>query len=122
MIISVLLIQQYPSKLAVYDIPLNRKTYGIDKDVVPQHPVKGEPTPEELERRRPKGYKLTLDRFERDDDIGNVSDMKELNMSIVNNKLTITKMTDDEKKHLITMKRRGKVHIKNHGTTLQVDE
>lgn len=122
MVISLLLIQQYPSKLAVYDIPLNRKTYGIDKDVVPQYPVKGEPTPEELERRRPKGYKLTLDRFERDDDIGNVSDMKELNMSIVNNKLTITKMTDDEKKHLITMKRRGKVHIKNHGTTLQVDE
>jgi len=64
-------------------------------NIVPQPPIKGEPTAEEIERRRPKGYKLTLDRFERDDDIGNISDLKELNMSIVNNKLSITKMTEE---------------------------
>lgn len=101
---------------------MNRKTYGIDESVVPQHPVKGEPTPEEMERRRPKGYKLTLSRFERDDDVGNISDMNDLNMSIVNNKLSITKMDEEEKKHLNVLKRRGKLHIKKHGSAIEIDE
>lgn len=106
----------------MYDIPRNRQAMGISPDIVPQHPVKGEPTPEELERRRPKGYKLTLDRFERDDDIGVISDMNNLNMSIVNNKLSISEIPEEEKKHLNTLKRRGKLHIKNHGNTIEMDE
>ena len=65
---------------------------------------------------------MTLDRFEREDDVGNITDMKELNMSIVNNKLTITKMSDEEKKHLNVLKRRGKLHIKNHGNSIEIDE
>lgn len=116
------LINQYPGKLAVYDIALNRQKYGVDAKIVPHAPVKGEPTAEEMERRRPKGYKLTLDQFERDDDVGNFADMNKLSLSIVNNKLSIQMMDEDELKKLKKLKKHNKLRIKNHGDDLEILE
>lgn len=101
---------------------MNRKKLGIDTSIQPHHPVKGEPTAEEMERRRPKGYKITLDSFERDDDAGNISDMKDFNMEIVNNRLTITRITSEEKNELKKLKRSGKLRIRNHGDSVEVKE
>ena len=86
-------------------MPLNRKKLGIDASVVPHTPVKGEPTAEEMERRRPKGYKITLDSFEREDDAGNISDMKDFNMTIVNK-----------------LKRSGRLRIRNHGDSVEMKQ
>ena len=100
----------------------NRIKFNIEKSVVPHKPVKGDPTPEELERRRPKGYALTLDQFERDDDAGNISEMEELNISVVNSRLSITPMTEEEKKQLKRLKRHDKLRIKNHGDRVELVE
>lgn len=94
----------------------------MDPSIVPHRPVKGEPTPEEIERRRPKGPKLTLDMFEREDDAGNISDMSELNMTIVNNKLSITRTSKEEMQHLKKLSRHNKVKVKNHGDSIEVKE
>lgn len=101
-------------------MPMNRKKYGIDESVVPHHPVKGEPTPEEMERRRPKGPKLTLDMFERESDAGNVSDLNELDMKIVNNKLTITRLSDEEIAQLKKLQKHKKLRVRNHGESLEI--
>ena len=100
----------------------NRQKYGIDSKIVPHAPIKGEPTPEEMERRRPKGYKLSLDQFERDDDIGNFADIDKLSMSIVNNKLSIQMMDEDEIRKLRKLKRHNKLKITNHGDDIEVLE
>lgn len=89
---------------------------------MPHAPVKGEPTAEEMERRRPKGYKLTLDQFERDDDVGNFADMNKLSLSIVNNKLSIQMMDEDELKKLKKLKKHNKLRIRNHGDDLEILE
>ena len=106
----------------MYDVALNRKKLGIDESLVPHQPVKGEPTPEEIERRRPKGPKLTLDRFAREDDAGNISDLSELNMTIVDNKLSITRMSEEEVKQLKRKKRHHKLKVKNHGDEIEFTE
>ena len=103
-------------------MPLNRKKLGIDASVVPHTPVKGEPTAEEMERRRPKGYKITLDSFEREDDAGNISDMKDFNMTIVNNRLSITRITEAEKSDLKKLKRSGRLRIRNHGDSVEMKQ
>ena len=60
--------------------------------------------------------------FEREDDAGNISDMSELNMSIVNNKLSITRMSTEEIQHLKKLSRQNKVKVKNHGDSIEVKE
>lgn len=60
--------------------------------------------------------------FEREDDAGNIADMSELNMSIVNNKLSITRMSTEEMQHLKKLSRQNKVKVKNHGDSIEVKE
>ena len=108
--------------MAVYDVVQNRQKYGIDSKIVPHDPIKGEPTPEEMERRRPKGYKLSLDQFERDDDIGNFADIDKLSMSIVNNKLSIQMMDEEELSKLKKLKRHNKLKVTKHGENVEILE
>lgn len=75
-----------------------------------------------MERRRPKGYKITLDSFEREDDAGNISDMKDFNMTIVNNRLSITRITEAEKSDLKKLKRSGRLRIRNHGDSVEMKQ
>ena len=89
---------------------------------MPHAPVKREPTAEEMERRRPKGYKLSLDQFERDDDVGNFADMNKLSLSIVNNKLSIQMMDEDELKKLKKLKKHNKLRITHHGDDIEILE
>lgn len=65
---------------------------------------------------------MTLDKFAREDDAGNISDLSELNVTLVNNKLSITRMSEEELKQLKRMKRHNKLKVKNHGDDIELKE
>ena len=58
--------------------------------------------------------------FERESDAGNVSDLNELDMKIVNNKLTITRLSDEEIAQLKKLQKHKKLRVRNHGETLEI--